>query len=616
MLRRYQSRKIAFDGAALTRFIRRHMAEKGTGGSTGHAHIAHGAGENAERGDIPELPHDDASFLARICEYIDVGLAYLAPDGRWLRVNRKLQEIVGYSEEELLGMRFQQMTHAEDLAEDIDALRRLHAGEATEVTREKRYLRKDGQAVWVKLTAMPMRDAQGKLNFISVIEDISSRKRMEAALHHQANHDALTGLPNRNLLRDRLVQAMSYASRAGKVLAVMLIDLDRFKNINDSLGHEAGDKVIVEAGRRLSAVVKEGDTVARLGGDEFVVLMPNLAQEEDVALVAHGLLDVLRLPMVMHEQELTTVASIGISIYPKDGTDGSTLLRNADAAMYRAKEVGRGNFQFYAHEMNARTLDRLKIEVGLRHALHRGEFILHYQPQVDIASGKVVGVEALLRWMQPKQRVVPPSEFIPIAEETGLIMPIGEWVLQTACAQQQEWERLGLGRIRVAVNLSARQFRQKDLDRTIAHVLEHTGCPADCLALEITESVVMENPDAAALMLKKLSDMGVRLAIDDFGTGYSSLSYLKRFPIDELKIDKSFVNDITTDADDAAIAKAVIVLAHSMKLSVTAEGVETAGQLEFLRQQQCDLMQGHYFSKPLPADWMPVLLTMKRHHEK
>lgn len=592
------------------------MAEKGRGGSTGHEHIAYGAAENAARRDFPELPHEDASLLARICEYIDVGLAYLAPDGRWLRVNRKLQEIVGYSEEELLGMRFQQMTHAEDLAQDIDALRRLRDGEATEVIREKRYLRKDGQAVWVKVTVMPIQNALGQPNFISVIEDISNRKRMEEALHHQANHDSLTGLPNRTLLLDRLAQAMSYADRTGKFLAVMLIDLDRFKNINDSLGHEAGDKVIVETGRRLSAHGREGGTVARLGGDEFVVLMTNLAHEEDVAPVAHKLLDALRVPMIMHDQELAAVASIGISIYPKDGTDGSTLLRNADAAMYRAKEAGRGNFQFYAREMNARTLDRLKIEVGLRHALHRGEFVLHYQPQVDIASGKVVGVEALLRWMQPDQRVVPPSEFIPIAEETGLIMPIGEWVLQTACTQQQEWERQGLGRIKVAVNLSARQFQQKDLDMMIARVLEHTGCPADCLTLEITESVVMENPEAATVTLKKLSDMGVRLAIDDFGTGYSSLSYLKRFPIDELKIDRSFVTDITTDADDAAIAKAVIVLAHSMKLRVTAEGVETVGQLEFLRQQKCDLMQGYYFSKPLPAEWMPVLLTMKQRHEK
>ncbi|HEX7649345.1 MAG TPA: EAL domain-containing protein [Noviherbaspirillum sp.] len=592
------------------------MAEKGRGGSTEQGHIACGAEQNAERRDFQELPAEDANLLGRICEFIDAGLAYMATDGRWLRVNRKLQEIVGYSEEELLDMDFQRMTHKEDLPADVGALRRLSLGEITGYVREKRYLHKDGRTVWVKVMVAPMQDARGTLNFVAVIEDISNRKRMEAALHHQASHDSLTGLPNRTLLLDRLAQAISYADRTGKFLAVMLIDLDRFKNINDSLGHEAGDKVIVEAGRRLSAQVREGITVARLGGDEFVVLMPNLAHEEDAAAVAHQLLDTLRVPMVMHGQELATVASIGISIYPKDGTDGSTLLRNADAAMYRAKEAGRGNFQFYAREMNARTLDRLKIEVGLRHALHRGEFVLHYQPQVDIASGKVVGVEALLRWMHPQQHVVPPSEFIPIAEETGLIMPIGEWVLQAACTQQQEWERQGLPRIKVAVNLSSRQFQQKDLDRMIARVLEQTGCPAACLTLEITESVVMEKPEAAAVTLKKLSDMGVRLAIDDFGTGYSSLSYLKRFPIDELKIDRSFVTDITTDADDAAIAKAVIVLAHSMKLSVTAEGVETAGQLEFLRQQQCDLMQGYFFSKPVPADQIPALLTTKRLHEK
>jgi len=541
-----------------------------------------------------------------------MGLAHVSLEGRWLRVNQKLCEIVGYTEEELLNLTFQAITHPDDLNADLELVRRLLANDIHDYSLEKRYIRKNGAHVWINLSVSLVRDAEAQPKyFISVIEDISRRKRVEEELLHLANHDALTGLPNRTLLHDRLSQAIAYASRSEKPVALMLIDLDRFKNINDSLGHEIGDKVIVEVGRRLSSIVRDGDTVARLGGDEFVVILVDMASEQDVAMVAHKALESLSLPLAMHGNEFYPTASIGISLYPKDGHDVQALLKNADVAMYRAKEAGRNNFQFYAQEMNARAMDRLTLESGLRRALERNEFILYYQPKVNLASGEIAGMEALLRWQPPGQKMVSPADFIPIAEETGLIVPIGEWVLRTACAQNKAWQDAGMTAYRIAVNLSARQFKQ-DIVEMVSRALQETGCSASGLELEITESTIMENPVTAVVTLQILSDMGVHIAIDDFGTGYSSLSYLKRFPIDSLKIDQSFVRDITSDADDAAIATAVIALAHSMKLLVIAEGVETAEQLEFLRGQRCDQMQGYYFSRPLPAEQIEKLLREGR----
>ena len=542
-----------------------------------------------------------------------VGLAHVAPDGRWLMVNRKLCEIVGYSQAEMLNMRFQDITHPEDVIADYALAQCMRNWELDEQSREKRYLHKSGYYIWVNLTTSTVRDANGKPKYYStVIEDISRRKQIEEELLHLANHDALTGLPNRWLLLDRLSQALVFANRVGTQVAVLLIDLDRFKNINDSLGHEVGDKIIREIGRRLSACTSTGDTVARLSGDEFALIRPDVIREEAVAVLAQHILAGLSQPMQIEGHEFYPTASIGIGIYPRDGRDGQALLKNADTAMYRAKDAGRNNFQFYAHEMNARALDRLKLESGLRRALERDEFVLHYQPQMDIASGRIVGVEALLRWAPPGQPMVFPNEFIPIAEETGFIVQIGEWVLRTACMQAYAWRDSGLfGALRIGVNLSARQFRQQAVADMVSQVLSATGCSPAALELEITESVVMEDPEAATLTLQKLSEMGVHLSIDDFGTGYSSLSYLKRFPINSLKIDKSFVRDITTDADDAAIAKAVIALAHSLKLKVIAEGVETQEQLAFLRVQECDYMQGYLLSRPLAIDELEQLLRCR-----
>jgi EAL domain-containing protein (putative c-di-GMP-specific phosphodiesterase class I) len=339
-----------------------------------------------------------------------------------------------------------------------------------------------------------------------------------------------------------------------------------------------------------------------------VVVLADIAHESEIAAIARKILDALFVPVMMDGQELSPVGSIGIAVFPRDGDNATTLLANADAAMYRVKEMGCGNFQFYQPSMNTRALERLKLESGLRRALERNEFVLHYQPQIDIPSGAIIGVEALLRWQPPGRPMVHPGDFIPIAEETGLIVPIGEWVLRTACAQQVAWKNAGLRDIRMAVNLSARQFKQQDLHEMVANVLVDTQCRADHLELEITESVVMDNPEAAAATLQSLTDMGIQLSIDDFGTGYSSLSYLKRFPIHSLKIDRSFVCDIPADSNDAAIATAVIALAHSMKLKVVAEGVETIEQLDFLRERQCDAMQGFLCGRPMPSDQIASML--------
>jgi len=555
-----------------------------------------------------ELHDSEARFRAAFGQAA-VGLAQLSADGAWLRVNRKLLEIVGYSESELLQLHWSDLVTPEDWQTDQALMRRVAAGDLQTSSREKRYQHKDGGLVWVKVTLSAMQPSAGPPSLVAVIEDISQRKQFEEDLMHQASHDALTGLANRMLLLDRAGQAIAQARRRHHHVGLLFLDLDRFKTINDSLGHDAGDRVIIEVGRRLQQTVRAVDTVARLGGDEFVVLLADLPQERVAVSMAQAILDVLLEPMLIQGHEVAPVASIGISVYPAHGDDAKALLKNADAAMYQAKSLGRGNYQFYTREMNESTLGRLSLESGLRHAIDRGELYLLYQPQVDLSSGRILGVEALLRWQPAQQALVMPGVFIPIAEETGLIAPIGEWMLRQACAQQVAWRLAGLPEIRVAVNLSARQFRQPGLDAMVARALADTGCSPRSLELEITETVLMERPDSAAQVLRRLSAMGVQLAIDDFGTGYSSLAYLKRFPIDALKIDRSFVHDIPHDADDAAIAGAVIAVAHSMGLSVVAEGIENAAQCQFLHGLRCDQAQGYYFSPPVSAAALAQLLT-------
>ena len=554
-----------------------------------------------------------------------VGIALLSRDGRFLRVNRKLSEIVGFSEIELLQRFFHQITYPDDLLEDRAMVASLVAGAIGDFQRETRYVRKDGRTVWVALSASTMREAaSGQVRLILAVEDISRRKQAEEALLRMANHDALTGLPNRTLLEDRLAQAVCKAARAKRQVGVMFIDLDRFKHVNDSLGHEAGDQLIIEIARRLAGSLRESDTVARQGGDEFVVVLDDLAAPEDAMLVAQKILDRLFQPLVLCGQEVFPTGSIGIAMYPQDGEDSAALLKAADSAMYRAKAVGGNHYHFYAADMGMHAQAHLRLETGLQRGLLHEEFVLHYQPQFDTASGRIVGLEALVRWQPQGGALVEPDDFIPLAEETGLIVPIGEWVLMTALRQIAALKRRGLAPLRMSVNMSARQFRQQDVAGRVARMLQDAGCDGSSLTLEITESVLMENPAAAADTMARLAALGVQLAIDDFGTGYSSLANLRRFPIHSLKIDRSFVGDIDdgggddggsdpdTRLDNAAIVKAVIALARSMKLEVIAEGVETGGQQAFLGAHGCHQMQGFWLSPPLAAPELERLLCAQR----
>jgi diguanylate cyclase (GGDEF)-like protein len=425
-------------------------------------------------------------------------------------------------------------------------------------------------------------------------------------LKHQATHDALTGLPNRSLLEDRLKQAISYADRFNRMVTVVFIDLDGFKLINDSLGHQTGDDLLKVIAERMLTCVRSVDTVVRLGGDEFVIVLPE--QGEAIIPTLQRIQQAIAQPVLLGSQTLQVSGSIGLAIYPADGADAATLLMNADAAMYRAKELGRNNYQFYAAELNSRIHEKLAMQEGLRDAVARSEFQLLYQPKVDLHSGKVIGIEALIRWHHPVRGMVPPAQFIPIAEETGLIVPIGEWVLRTACKQNKAWQDAGMPAISVSVNVSARQFKEKDLVRRVAHALEESGLDAQYLELELTEGLIMQDIESALKTMRALQAMGVQISIDDFGTGYSSLSALKTFPIVRLKIDKAFVDGIASNEDDKAIARAVISMGHQLNLKIIAEGVETEQQLAFLRANNCDEMQGYLFSQPVTAENIPALL--------
>jgi diguanylate cyclase (GGDEF)-like protein len=446
------------------------------------------------------------------------------------------------------------------------------------------------------------------------VEVRRDRERAEATVEHQAHYDLLTNLPNRNTFHDRLTVALAQAGRNRKMLAVLFVDLDRFKTIVDTLGHTIGDQLLRSVAERLGASLEAGDTLARLGGDEFVILLPQINRADRAVRVAQRVLEAIKPPFLFDNHELHVTMSIGITLYPYDGEDADTLLKNADTALYRAKEQGRNNYQLYTPAMNARAFERLALENSLRKALERNEFSLYYQPQVHMLTGGIVGIEAVLRWQHPDLGIVYPSEFISIAEETGLIGPLGEWVIRTACAQNQNWQKMGLPPMTMAVNLSARQFQQQDLVQSVARILKETDLDPRWLEMEITEGIAMQNADYTNVLLRGLKDMGVRVALDDFGTGYSSLSYLKKFPIDTLKIDQSFVRDLIIDPNDAAIANAVIVLAHSLKLKVVAEGVETREQEAFLREHQCDTYQGFLFSNALPADSFEMLL--RKHLQK
>lgn len=432
-----------------------------------------------------------------------------------------------------------------------------------------------------------------------------------AEVNRLAYYDTLTGLPNRTLFKDRLEQAVVVAQRAVELLGILFVSVNQLKTVNETLGHLPGDLLMKQVGARLRSCVTEGETVARFGGDEFAVILTQIDGAKDVVEIIGSLREALRVPFDLNGQELFVTTSVGASLFPHDGQESQTLLKNTGSALYRAKKAGGDNYRFYTEDMNSKAAKQFALEASLRHAIDNEEFVLHYQPRMATDSLKVVGVEALVRWHHPQLGLIPPLEFIPLSEENGLILPIGEWVLRNACRQNREWQERGFAAMRVGVNVSARQFQQEDFAEVVCQVLEETGLAPEYLDLELTESSIMSNAQATIEVLTRLKAMGVTISIDDFGTGFSSLSYLKRLPINTLKIDQSFIRDVTTDPDDAALVMAIVTLAHNLRLQVIAEGVETEEQLKFLRLLRCDEVQGYLFSKPLPAELLQQSLLLR-----
>ena len=526
-----------------------------------------------------------------------------AKDLKYIHLNKAGEQLMGFSEQELLGKSDGDVFSGAQ-ADSLMAKDRETLGIGHRVfIMEERVKTKDGSEKILQTKKLPILDENGIPQYLlGISEDITERKKTEQQLVLLAQYDTLTGLPNRTLFRDRLSLAMARAKRNEQLVALMFLDLDRFKEINDTLGHTIGDEVLQGVAALLRRTLRDTDTVARLGGDEFTVILESLSQVDEIKIVTEKIQRAFTNPLLIQGREIFVTASVGITIYPFSGTEIDDLLQAADIAMYRAKEEGGNAYEFYSPEIKAQTVERLEMEASLRRAVEKQEFTLHYQPQVSVKSGRISGAEALIRWNSKELGPIPPVQFIPLAEKTGLILPIGEWILRTACAQCKAWQDQGLPELLMSVNLSPRQFRQKNLLEMITGVLEDTGLDPRLLELEITEGTIMYHAETAVALLRLLHLLGVQLSVDDFGTGYSSLAYLKRFPVQRLKIDQSFVRDLTTNADDASIVAAVVAMAKSLKLGVVAEGVETREQLAFLAGLHCDDYQGYYFSRPVPAE--------------
>jgi len=555
------------------------------------------------------LRHAEEKYRT-IFEDAVVGIFQITPEGHPLKVNRALAQIHGYESPEhfmaevsnLFSQLFIQSRQSDEFKRVVN-----EKGLARSV--ELEVLCRDRTKKWVLANVRAVRDGEGKVALHEgTLEDITDRKVAEKRVEFLAYCDVLTGLPNRTLLEDRLTKALAGGRRRKDKVALLFLDLDRFKVINDSLGHSFGDQLLRKVAERLKKHAREQDTVARIGGDEFVIVVTGLKDMTDAAVAAKRVMDAIVEDFVLEGRSLSVNCSMGVSIFPEHGLNGETLIKNADAAMYSAKERGRNRFTFFSEEMNNEVAQRLTLEDGLRAALTRNEFFLMYQPQMNIATGAVVGFEALVRWQHPELGLVPPDKFIRIAEHSGLIAPIGAWVLRTACAQARKWLDEGICALPVAVNVSAVQFRQPGFQELIGSVLSESGLPCQYLELELTESLLLSHADMTASVLLELKRMGVKLSIDDFGTGYSSLSYLKQFPFDKLKVDRSFIRDVAVNPDDAAITTAIIRMAKSLGLKVIAEGVENEAQMSFLRALRCDEIQGYYFSKPLTADQVSAKL--------
>jgi diguanylate cyclase (GGDEF)-like protein/PAS domain S-box-containing protein len=522
--------------------------------------------------------------------------------GRLISVSNFWLETLGYEHNDVIGRKLTEFMTEESrkIAENTALPQFFGAGLVKNIPYQM--IKKNGEAIDILLSAISEKDEKGEIiRSQAVAIDVTERKQGEKKIQKLAYYDTLTSLPNRTLFQDRLSQALAHARRDRRMVAVMFLDLDQFKGINDTLGHVVGDTVLRSVAQALKGCAREGDTVARLGGDEFVIVLPGLESGQYLTAFAERILDVLSQPIKAGEKELFVTASIGIVTYPLDGKNVDTLLQNADIAMYEAKDRGRNNFQFFSEKMNIKAVKKINLETHLRRALVKGEFFLVYQPQLDIQAGRIFGIEALLRWNHQNE-LLTPDKFIPVAEETGLIIPIGEWVLRNACIQAKAWQKKGLPPLRIAVNLSGRQFKQPGFIDVIDQILKETGLDPECLDLELTESIIMEKAGETIMTLTDLKTRGIHLSIDDFGIGYSSLSYLKHFPFDQIKIAQEFVRDIPHDQDDAAIVEAIIAMARSLNLDVIAEGVERKEQLEFLHDRHCTKMQGYYFARPMKAE--------------
>jgi diguanylate cyclase (GGDEF)-like protein/PAS domain S-box-containing protein len=530
----------------------------------------------------------------------------------FIEMNAAASTMLGYSRSELLCMGPKDITDESMWDKLGPTYDKLIARAGTSSSAELELIRKDGSRVHVEFHRQALKSGSDWI-IVAVIRDITERKEAALRLQYQAHHDSLTGLPNRTLFYDMLVRTLNQASVHGWSVAVLFIDLDHFKMVNDTLGHGAGDALLVEFSRRLLECVRLRDTVGRLGGDEFAVILMMQDEQNNAAAVANKIRDLLRAPFVVDGHEVNVTASIGITMHPQDGSLPDELIKYADTAMYRAKQAGRDTFRFFTAEMNIEVLARLEMEKALRKAVENNEFVLHYQPKVQLSSGRVVGLEALLRWERPGFGLVSPQTFISSLEETGLIVRVGSWVIATACRQIGQWLHNGVGPMQVSVNVAGRQFVEGDLDADVITALEINGVPPELLELELTESSLMVNTERTISTLKNLKRRGVQISIDDFGTGYSSLAYLRRFPIDKLKIDIAFIREVISNPDDAAIVLAILGMAHSLKLDVIAEGVETASQLAFLKRNHCDQVQGYFFSKPLALPALEELLHKDRH---
>ena len=564
---------------------------------------------------VAELQESEARFRSAF-DYAAIGMALVDQQGRWLQVNHSLCEITGYAEAELLGSYYQAITHAEDLGAALVQMHQLLNGQTPAFHLEKRYRHKQGQVVWVLWSVSLALDPETKSDrLIFQVQDITDRKRAEQQLVHDAFHDGLTGLPNRALFRDHLQMAFDRVRRhKHRQFAVLFLDFDRFKIINDSLGHGAGDELLVAVSRRLESTMRPGDTIARLGGDEFTILLEEIRDVSEAEEVAARIQNALEAPFKLSGNEIFTTVSIGIAWSGLGYENPEDVLRDADTAMYRAKHAGTARREVFDKAMHSQAVSRLQLESDLRRAVEREEFIIYYQPIVELEDGRLHGFEALVRWQHPERGMIPPLQFIPIAEETGLIVQIGEQVMRRACQQMKEWQRLypSAQRLQVSVNLSSRQFAQPDLIGQVRRVLEDTALEPRALKLELTESAVMENSEIAVSLLRQIRRLGIELSIDDFGTGYSSLSYLHRFPLSTLKIDRSFINEMRENDENAEIVRTIVTLARTLKMEVVAEGIETEEQLLQLRWLECRYGQGYYFSKPVDAEAAGQLIRQQR----